>query len=187
MSDGLPAAKLSLGGCDSHRLPCRFHLDSCSSINTGNLLVHQWLVTKYPDIADSYEQFDDANPFRPNILARALDNDDTENFVPWNITAIFTYKTCYTKVDGTPVKFNFGVGSSVYVNAIVGLPSLTDCKMILDFNESKSYSKAIYISFPLSLTEVFTGSQKSIDFSPADLIQPKQQTYLAEELNITQE
>ena len=43
------------------------------------------------------------------------------------------------------------------MNEIVGLPSLTDWKMILDFDESKSHYKAIHIVFPLSLTEAYAG------------------------------
>ena len=48
--------------------------------------------------------------------------------------------------------------------------------MILDFDESKSHSKAMQISFLLSLTEYSTGLQKSIDFAPAEVVQTKNQT-----------
>ena len=63
VSDVSPAAKFFLGNCDAHKVPCRFNLDRCASMNIGNILVHQWLVTKYPEIVDSYEQFDYENPF----------------------------------------------------------------------------------------------------------------------------
>ena len=68
VSNGLPAAKFRLGDCDAQEVPYRIHLDLYASINTGNLLVHQWLVMKYPDIIYSYEIFDDANPFRTIIF-----------------------------------------------------------------------------------------------------------------------
>ena len=103
------APEFRLVDCDANEVPCRFELDRCNSMNTVNILVHQWLVTKYPAIFDSYEQFDDTKPFRKIILAGALDNDDTEDFESGKLTAVVTYKTCYTKVDGTPVKVSFGL------------------------------------------------------------------------------
>ena len=53
------------------------------------------------------------------------------------------------------MKVNFCLSYSIDVNAIVGLLSLTDWKMILDFDKSKPYYKAMHISFPLSLMEYF--------------------------------
>ena len=40
---------------------------------------------------------------------------------------------------------SLGLGSYVAVNAIFGLPSLTECRMILDFNENKAHSKLMQI------------------------------------------
>ena len=152
VSYGLPAAEFLLYDFDTHEVPCRFHIDSCASTNAVNLLVHQWFVTKYPNIVDSYEYFDDENPFQPIVLAVALDTDDTEDFEYGKLTAVVTYKTCYAKVDGTPVKVKFSLGSSVAVNEIFGLPSFTGWIMILDFDESKEHCKVMQISFPLFLT-----------------------------------
>ena len=90
-------------------------------MNTGNLLVHQWLVTKYPDIVDYYEQFDDANHLRPIISAGALENDDTETIEDENITAAVTYKTCYTKVVGAPVKKLIQAYRSRYILHLLNL------------------------------------------------------------------
>ena len=53
VSYDLLAAKICLGDSDSHESPCRFPLDSCASMNTGNILVNKWFVTKYPDTVDS--------------------------------------------------------------------------------------------------------------------------------------
>ena len=73
------------------------------------------------------------------------------------------------------------------MNLIFVLPSLNDWKITLDFDKSKSHSKAMQILFPLSLTEASTGLQKSIDFAPTDFVRPKQQTSLAKLFIITQE
>ena len=73
------------------------------------------------------------------------------------------------------------------MNAIIGLPSLTDWKMILDFNDSKTYYKAMHISFPLLITEASTCLYNSINFVPADFVRTKQYTSLAKAFIITQE
>ena len=121
VSNGLLAADFRLSDCDAQKVQHIFHLDRCASMNTGNLLFHQWLVKKYPTIVNSYEHFDDANPFRFIILSRTLDTDDTEKFESGNLIAVVTCKTCYSKVDGTLVKVSFVLGYSIAVNAIVGL------------------------------------------------------------------
>ena len=108
VSDGLPASKLRLDDCDVHKVPCRFHLDSYDIMNTGNLLVHQWLVTKYPKIVDSYENVYDANPFRPTLFPGTLDTDYMEIFESGKRTTVVAYKTWCVKVDGNPVKVSFG-------------------------------------------------------------------------------
>ena len=59
VSDGLPATEFRLDDCDAHEFPCIFHIDSCASMNNVNILVHQRLVKKYPEIVDPYEYFDD--------------------------------------------------------------------------------------------------------------------------------
>ena len=108
VSDGLPAADFFLGYYDAHKFPCRFHLDSCSIMNAVNLLFHQWLVTNYPYIVDSYEHFDDANPFRPTLFPGTLDTDYMEIFESGKRTTVVAYKTWCVKVDGNPVKVSFG-------------------------------------------------------------------------------
>ena len=145
-------------------------------MNTGNLIVNQWLVMKYPGIVDSYEQFDGENPFRPIFLSGALDTDDTENFESCELTVVVTYNNRYAKFYLTPLKVILGLHFSVDVNEIICLPSLTDWKMTLDFDESKAHYKAMQISFPLFLTEASTGLQQSINFVPTNFFWPKQQT-----------
>jgi hypothetical protein len=48
------------------------HLDSCAGMNTGNLAIHQYIITKHPSIVAEYIQFDDANPFDPIRLKCAV-------------------------------------------------------------------------------------------------------------------
>ena len=45
------------------------HLDSCATMNTGNLHMHYWLMTAQPHLVAEYIQYDDSNPFKPLQLA----------------------------------------------------------------------------------------------------------------------
>ena len=78
VSNGLDAAEFWLGDISKTKLPCRFHMNSCRIINTVNLLSHQWLMTKYPDIVHHHEKFVDSNPFEPIRLEGALNMDLAE-------------------------------------------------------------------------------------------------------------
>ena len=54
VSNGLPAAEFLLVNSNKTKVTHRFHMDSCASINTGNLLVHQWLMKEYLYIFHCY-------------------------------------------------------------------------------------------------------------------------------------
>ena len=40
---------------------CIAYIDTCASMNTGNLLMHQWIITTYPACVAEKTQFDDNN------------------------------------------------------------------------------------------------------------------------------
>ena len=139
VSNGLPAVEFLLGYSNYTKVPCRFHLDSCASMNTGNLLVNEWLMTKYPEIVHRYEKFDDSNPFKPIMLEGALKVDSAKEFEAGKLTATVTYNTSYTHSNGEPFCITFGIGTTVSVNATIGLPTLTARKMILDIDKNKAF------------------------------------------------
>ena len=37
------------------------HIDTCASMNTDKLLLHQWIIKKYPACVAEYTQFYDKN------------------------------------------------------------------------------------------------------------------------------
>ena len=98
-------------------------METCAAMNTGNLLVYQWIMTKCPYIVCNYEQYDDENPFDPLSLSCAVTMDDVSATYS-KLTAVVTYHTQYTDTDGTPLTLSFGLGASVAVNVIVGLPTI---------------------------------------------------------------
>ena len=67
-------------------------------MNTGNLLLHQWIVTTYPVWVAEYTQFDDNNnEFQTIQLQVAINNDSTPTQSDARrLTAIVKYYTPYT-------------------------------------------------------------------------------------------
>ena len=77
------------------------------------------------------------------MLEVAVNVESAKSFEAGKVTAIGTYNTRYTHSSGEPVRITFGLGSTVSVNVIIVLPTLTACKMILDIDENKVYSKSM--------------------------------------------
>ena len=75
VSIGLPAAEFRLGDSNETEVPLRFRLDICAGINTGNLPICKWLMTKYPEIVNCYKKCVDSDPFEPIIFEGALNVD----------------------------------------------------------------------------------------------------------------
>ena len=51
----LPVALFRFRTTSEDEVPFACHLDTCVAINTRNLHLHQWIITNYPHIVDSYE------------------------------------------------------------------------------------------------------------------------------------
>ena len=69
VDNGLPGIELWLGRDAASEVGLLMHLDSCAAMNTGNLSVHQWLMTKHPHLVVEYIKYGDAHPFDPLQLA----------------------------------------------------------------------------------------------------------------------
>ena len=68
-----------------------------------------WIMTTYPEIVASYERYDDDKPFQPITLdcivpSSAAEKDSSK------LSAVVTYKTRYTDVEGDMVLLSFGLG-----------------------------------------------------------------------------
>ena len=141
-------------------------------MSTGSLLLHQWIVTSFPKIVKSYHQFDDSNPFDPLLLdcAVPIAHDDS---LSDKLTAVVTYYTQHKTADGEPVIISFGLGKSVLVNTIVGIPTIKKLKMVIDYDEDKCLSKALKLWFPLCYKEAATGLPPHINFNYEDFVRPQ--------------
>jgi len=116
LDNDLPAAVFRFGATCETEIPFSCHLDSCTAMNTGSLLLHMWIITTYPEIVESYEQFDDAVPFQPIMLDCAIPASEAEKDTG-KLSAVVTYKTQYKKSDGSMMTISFGLGEAIKVNA----------------------------------------------------------------------
>ena len=86
-----------------------------------------------------------------------------------------TYSTHYTDSNGEPVCITSGLGETVSINAIIGLPALTTWKIILDLDENKAFSETMQLWFPLSFSDASPGLPvDSSPFSEYDFVRPNQ-------------
>ena len=144
LDNGLPAAVLRFGTSVENEIPFSCHLDSYTAMNTGSLYLHQWIMTRHPHLVEKYEQFDDAHPFRSIMLDCIVPQSKAEK-TTGKLTTVVTYKTWYVDNDGNILTLSFGLGVSIIVNAIVGLPIFRKWKLILDVDGGKASSKLLML------------------------------------------
>ena len=171
LDNSLPAAIFRFGTSAENEIPFPCHLDSCAAMNTGNLTLHQWIMTTYPEIVHSYEQFDDAKPFAPISLACAVpssESDMTSN----KLTSVVTYKTRYQNSEGENIYLSFGLGLGIKLNAIVGPPTFRECKLILDLDANRVISKSFGLYFDLCFENAATGLPAGITFDTTKFLRP---------------
>ena len=145
---GLPGVELWFGLEKPSEIGLLYHLDLCAAMNTGNLHVHQWLITTHPHLVAEYIQYDDATPFQPLQLACAVRDLDTVKSMYGKLTAVVRYCLRYA-VNGKRFTLSFGLGVDVAVNSIVGLPTLRQWGGTLDFNTNKFVATKLNRQFPL--------------------------------------
>ena len=79
-------------GCEAlSEIDLLYHLNSCATMNTSNLNVHQLLMTAHPNLVAEYIQYDDSNPFQPLQLSCAVRNLEIAESVHDKLTAIDRY------------------------------------------------------------------------------------------------
>ncbi|MGH7954681.1 MAG: hypothetical protein ACREOZ_01845, partial [Gloeomargaritales cyanobacterium] len=123
INNGLPTICFDIGN-KRDEISLSTLLDSCAALNTGYLLFHQFLITAYPSLVHSYEEFNDANPFDPVGLHGALDIAAKGSDAYGRLTAIVRYYTPYRDNNDAPVIIAFALGEDVSVNTIIGWPTI---------------------------------------------------------------
>ena len=175
LDNGLPAAVLRFGTSVEDEIPFSCHLDSCAAMNTGNLHLHQWIITQHPHLVESYEQYDDEHPFRPITLDCAVPQSEAEK-TTGKLTAVVKYKTRYVDKDNNPLTLSFGLGAAIRVNAIIGLPTFKEWKIILDVDSKRASSKVLNCYFDLCFQHAAMGFPQGVTFDPSTFIRPHRPT-----------
>lgn len=167
----LPAMSMRLGVTDENEVSVRFNLDTCAGMTTGNKKLHQYIITNFPEIVHSYEEYNGSNPFSPIILEGVTSTGDNSDFETGKLTAIVTYYTRYT-VNGEALTISFGLGDSIAVNGIIGLPTLREWKMVLDIDEGIAYSKLLNLRWNMEFIDASQGLPQGVSFTEKDFVPP---------------
>jgi hypothetical protein len=173
IDNGLPGIEINFGS-----IVFLCHADSCAAMNTGNKLLHQWIVSTYPDIVVAYEEFNDPNPFEPLGLQCAVskefmcDDADPSLALADCLTAVVTYRTAYTWPDGSPVTVTIGLGDNVAVKAILGKPLLKRWKADIRFSVDTVLAHALNIEFPIEYAATDGKLPSGVQFIADNFVRP---------------
>ena len=176
LDNGLPGILLRLGQNTQSDTCFLCHVDSCAAMNTGNLLLHQYIITKHPEIVAEYIQYDDVEPFDPIQLQCAVDDSNKTTQDQGKLTAIVRYHTPYQYTDGSPVLVSFGLGSDVAVRSIIGLPTLRQWQSSVDFLANKLLAPGIQRRFDLHYEKARQGLPTGATFAQTDFQRPHRAT-----------
>ena len=80
-------------------------------MTTGNKKLHQYIITNFPEILHSYEEYNSSNPF--GVFS-------TGNSSDLQLLSPITQDT----LNGEARIILFGLGDSIAVNSIIGIPKL---------------------------------------------------------------
>ena len=168
----LPGCELRFGRSADDEVSFICHIDTCAAMSTGNLLLHQWIMSKYPSIVAEYIQYDDAEPFEPIKLAVALQNLDGCDSMKSKLTAIVRYWTPYMDQNNKRQVISFGLGESISVNSIIGLPQLRLWQASVCFHTNCLSSTLLKTQFPLIYEPTKVGIPAGEAFHQRDFIRP---------------
>ena len=140
-------------------------------MNTGNLQVHQWLMTEHPHLVTEYIQYDDTTPFQPLQLACAVRDLEKAESMHGKLAAIICYWLQY-QVNDKHITLFFGLGADVAVNSIVGLPTLRQWGGNLDFGNNVFVAPKLKCKFPLHYEPTKQGLPPTVMFDKNSFIRP---------------
>ncbi len=172
LDNGLPGILVRFGSTDEEEISFTCLVDTCAAMNTGNLKVHQWIMTQYPSLVAEYVQYDDENPFEPLKLECAVKDIPTENDDSSKLTAIVRYWTRYTEPDGKRAIISFGLGKDIAVNSIIGMPTIRKWGMNLCFMTSTITANHIKVRFSTEYARSKHGLPPSVQFDSSEFVRP---------------
>jgi hypothetical protein len=127
------------------------------------------VITSFPELVHSFEQFDDSNPFEAIKLVGALkDPADFDVATYGRLTAVIRYHLPYVTIpDGSAAVLCIALGDDVSVNTILGWPAIEDLGIDLRLKSEQFFSTTFHRSFPLSRVTAPCGLPEGVVFDPA--------------------
>ena len=171
INNNMPAIELRFGTSIENEITILCHLDTCGGMNTGSLLLHQWIMTTNPAIVSSFEQYNDPNPFQPLSLDTAVPTAAGDELTG-KLTAVAKYFTRYGEDSEKPVTIEFGLGPSIQVNAIIALPTILAWGLVPDVVNGFCYSYTLKRKFKIHFDSASKGLPVGVDFAPTDFQRP---------------
>lgn len=181
VENDLPAVNIRFGSTDGNDIVFACHLDSYTAMNTANSLLYMWIMTTYPDIVISYEQFNDNEGFQPITLDCAIPSSEQEKDDS-KLSAAVTYKMRCVDATGKMIALSFGLGDAISVNAIIGLPTFKEWKLVLDVAEKRANSTVLGCYFDLTFNHAANGLPTGVTFTKDDFFLPPRHTAVGSQL-----
>ena len=175
LSNKLPGIVFQVGPPSKKSVGFLCHLDTCAAMNTGNLKMHQYIMTEHPELVIDYSRYDDRNPFVPIELQCALSEEGAPTTVvneANKLIAVVTYRTPYVDQAKKPITLSFGLGENVSVRTIIGLPTLKAWQGVVDFVSNKFVAHTLGKRFDLLFEETHQGLPEGVQFQPKDFKRP---------------
>lgn len=159
------------------------HVDSCAAMNTGNWLLHKWIMSTFPDIVVDYQEFNDPNPFEPLSLRCAVSSNKNESVSTLKnlddcLCAVVTYKSGY-QLNGQPAYVSFGLGEHISVRCILGIPFLRQWGADICLSQNKVVAHALNengIEFPIEYAATSNELPNGINFKAEQFVRPPSQS-----------
>ena len=103
LDDDLPGVVLRIEKKNDDTIRFLAHVDTCAAMNTGNILLHKYIMTKNLSLVAEFIQYNDADPFDIIVLQCAVTDLVKAGNDNGKLTASARYWKPYTFNDGKPV------------------------------------------------------------------------------------
>ena len=131
-----------------------FLYDTGAAINTGYLPYHKKIMKEYPQVVESFEEFNGDNPFEPIKLMGAITNPAKYDREQHGIlSAVIRYRTPYIMNNGNHFVLCFALGEDMSVNTILGVPGILEVALEPRFIKKEFLAHNIRAKFNIMYRE----------------------------------
>ena len=171
VDNGIPVIELWFGRNEDSKVGLMCHLDSCATMNIGNLRVYQWLITAYHHLVAEYIQYNDATLLQSLLLPCTVNTLEATESMHGKLIAIVWYWLRYAD-GGKPVILSFGLGSDVAVNSIICKPTLRQWGDRSDFFSGEFSSCLLHTKFSIHYEPTKQDVPHTVQFLSSNFVRP---------------